>query len=181
MTGKSSAAAALMAPVGAPQDALVRLLDDLAAVVLGSSAEVYTARPLPGVSGSVGQHVRHVLDHVTSLVTARPYGSITYDRRERGTSIETDRSAALRAMLRLKPLVTGLTDEVLDAPVVVSAVLERGRESDSARSTFRRELFCVIDHTIHHQALIAVLLAIAGEGVPEAFGFAPSTPAPGRS
>jgi len=178
MTPVGSAANVLRASVGAPQDALIRLLDDLAAVVLQASASVYTAKPLPGVSGSVGQHVRHVLDHVTSLVTARPYGSITYDARERGTSIETDRSAALRAVLRLKPLVTGLTDDVLDSPVVVSALLARGHEPDSARSTFRRELFFVIDHTIHHQALIATLLAIADEGVPDGFGFAPSTPGP---
>ena len=181
MTPKASTAGVLAASGEAPQGALTRLLDDLAAVVLRASAEVYTAKPLPGVSGSVGQHVRHVLDHVTALVTARPYGSITYDRRERGTPVETDRSAALRAMMRLKPLVTALTDEELDSPVVVSALFERGREPGSARSTFRRELFFVIDHTIHHQALIATLLAIAGEGVPDTFGFAPSTPAPVRS
>jgi len=67
---------------------------------------------------------------------------------------------------------------VLDSPVVVSALLARGHEPDSARSTFRRELLVVIGHTIHHQALIATLLAIADEGVPDGFGFAPSTPGP---
>jgi hypothetical protein len=34
---------------------------------------------------------------------------------------------------------------------------------------------------LHHQALIATLLAISGVDAPEAFGLAPSTPAPPRS
>jgi uncharacterized damage-inducible protein DinB len=39
----------------------------------------------------------------------------------------------------------------------------------------------VISHTIHHQALVAVLLSATGRGVPDAFGLAPSTPLSARS
>ena len=176
MTSARSVATVLTTSGVAPQDALIRLLDDLAGVVLRASSDVYTAKPLPGVSGSVGQHVRHVLDHVTALVSASPFGSMTYDTRDRGTSVETDTAAALRAILRLKPLVAGLTDDVLDSPVLVTSLLERRGIPESARSTLRRELLFVIAHTIHHQALIGTLLAITGEGVPDAFGVAPSTP-----
>jgi uncharacterized damage-inducible protein DinB len=44
------------------------------------------------------------------------------------------------------------------------------------RTTRRRELAFVISHTVHHQALIAVLVALAGGEIPEAFGLAPTTP-----
>jgi len=43
-------------------------------------------------------------------------------------------------------------------------------------STSARELAFVISHTIHHQAIIAVLLASQGVAVPHRFGVAPSTP-----
>ena len=34
----------------------------------------------------------------------------------------------------------------------------------------------VLQHTIHHQALVALLLAARGVAVPHTFGYAPSTP-----
>jgi uncharacterized damage-inducible protein DinB len=43
-------------------------------------------------------------------------------------------------------------------------------------STHARELAFVISHTIHHCALMAVLLAVQGIPVPYRFGYAPSTP-----
>ena len=155
---------------------LARLLDDLTAVLLQLSSEVYTAKPFPHVSGSIGEHVRHILDHVAAFATARPHGAMTYDTRERGTSLETDLGAALRTILRLKAMLAGMTDEHLAAPVVVSSVLSRDEPPVSARSTLRREVAFVVSHTIHHQGLIAVLLAITGVDAPDAFGLAPSTP-----
>jgi hypothetical protein len=164
-----------------PQLVLARLLDDLASLLLRVPVHTYVARPLPGVSGSIGEHVRHILDHVRAMAMARPYGTLTYDRRERGTAVETDRGAALRALLRLRSLLTDLCDEALDSPLVVTSLLARGQEADAAWSTLRRECAFVVSHTVHHQALIATLLAISGVDAPEAFGLAPSTPAPPRS
>jgi hypothetical protein len=136
----------------------------------------YTAKPLPGVSGSIGEHVRHVLDHVAAFTKARPQGVLTYDSRERGTPVETDPGAALRAILRLKAVLSDLDGATLHSPVAVMSIVERGRPPMVVWSTINRELAFVISHTIHHQALIATLLAIGDGDVPEAFGVAPSTP-----
>jgi uncharacterized damage-inducible protein DinB len=153
-----------------------RQLDDIAAIVMSIDDSTYLARPLAEVSGSIGEHVRHVLDHVAAFATARPYGSLTYDTRERGTLVERDLGAALRTILRLKAMLANLTDEDLSAPVTVSSMLTRDQAPVSARSTLRRELAFVVNHTIHHQALIAVLLSVIGIDTPDAFGLAPSTP-----
>ena len=161
--------------------ALSTLLNDLAAVVLQVPPAVYTARPLPGVSGSVGEHVRHVLDHVAAFVGTAGQQVLTYDHRERGTAIEHDSDAALRAVMRLKALLDDMDGDRLEDVVTVSAVIERGAAPVLMRSTRRRELAFVISHTVHHQALIAVLLAVAGEQVPDAFGLAPSTPISART
>ena len=176
MTPGAALAAQLHTTSERADRALARLLDDLATVLLRVSPEVYVARPLPHVSGSIGEHVRHILDHVAAFTTARPHGTFTYDTRERGTSVETDPGSALRSILRLKAMLASLTDDELSAPITVMSVLSRGEPAVSARSTVRRELAFVISHTIHHQALIAVLLAIVGVDTMDAFGLAPSTP-----
>jgi len=164
-----------------PQQALARLLDDLGSVLLTLSPAAYMAKPLPGVSGSIGEHVRHILDHAAAFASARPYGVLTYDRRERGTPIETDPGAALRAIFRLKAAIAHVDEATLESPVAVMTMLEHGEPSIAAWSTLQRELAFVASHTVHHQALIATLLAIGGDEVPDAFGLAPSTPRAVRS
>ena len=176
MSPRAAASAFARVPSERADRAITRLLDDLAAVLLQLPPAVYTVKPLETVSGSIGEHVRHVLDHVAAFATARPYGSLTYDTRERGTLVERDLGAALRTILRLKAMLANLTDEDLSAPVTVSSMLTRDQAPVSARSTLRRELAFVVNHTIHHQALIAVLLSVIGIDTPDAFGLAPSTP-----
>lgn len=157
-------------------DVLARLLDDLASVLLQTSSAVYTARPLPGVSGSIGEHVRHILDHVTAVVATPEASVLTYDRRQRGTSVEIDSAAAIRSIWRIKAILNSTDVDAMNRPVSVAIVLDRGGEPALMQSTRGRELAFVLGHTVHHRALIAMLLAIAGVDVPESFGLAPTTP-----
>lgn len=156
--------------------ALTRLLDELASVLLDIGPCVYTASPMPGVSGTIGEHVRHIIDHVTVFAAASAWAPITYDHRERGGSIEVEPIEALRAIARLETSLAAVRDEELDLPLSVSAIVSRGQRPLLMKSTRRRELVFVVHHTIHHQALIAMLLAIAGEPVPAGFGRAPTSP-----
>lgn len=159
--------------------ALDRALADMSAVVASLSPEAYRARPLPGVSGSIGEHVRHCLDHVQALVSAEPSSALSYDGRARGTRVETDPAAALRSIqiLRLKVAV-GRWSTRADEPIVVSSTISRGAEVNGL-STLVRELAFVLNHTIHHQATIALLASLEGFDVPDGFGYAPSTPRAG--
>ena len=155
---------------------LTSLLDEMSTLLMELPASVYTARPLPGVSGSIGEHVRHALDHIAAFAGARLPDVLTYDRRERGTAVEADSGAALRAILRLRAALTMVEVTNIDQSITVTAVLSRGDAPVSMRSSLRRELAFVISHTVHHQALIAMLLAVAGRQAPDSFGLAPSTP-----
>jgi uncharacterized damage-inducible protein DinB len=172
------------APIATPERphaALARLLDELATVLRRVSSPVYTARSFPGVSGSIGQHVRHVLDHVAGLCAAAPSGLLSYDRRERGTDVEADVSAALRTIMHLQAALGRFDQHDEDAPITLTSALAHGAPPVAAQSTLAREMLFVISHTIHHQALIAVLLAAAGRTVPDGFGLAPSTPFSARA
>ena len=55
-----------------PIAALDATLEELASVVAALSPEAYGARLFPNASGSIGEHVRHCLDHVSALVSADP-------------------------------------------------------------------------------------------------------------
>jgi hypothetical protein len=145
-------------------------------VLIGVSPEIYTARPVAQVSGSVGEHVRHALDHIAALLSCPPAATLTYDRRQRGTAVETDPSTALRQILRLKAALPLCGSRSQDEPLQVVSMVSDSEESLTSWSTLARELAFVVSHTIHHQAMIALLLSIQGLQAPERFGYAPSTP-----
>jgi uncharacterized damage-inducible protein DinB len=161
-----------------PVAAVGRLLEEMEALLIGMDPETYCGRFAPGVSGSIGEHVRHCLDHMFALLTADPAATLSYDRRHRGTAVETDASAAVRQIVESRRLLDSWRRRSLDEPIRVSSLIAPSGESVTGWSTLGRELAFVMSHTIHHQALIAVLLAIRGHGVPDRFGYAASTPRP---
>ena len=151
-------------------------LDELMSLVLSLPNDVYSSRA-SRVSGSIGEHVRHVLDHVSALVAACPAAILSYDHRTRGTAVETEPSAAVREMMRLDAALEQWADRPLDEPVAVAAVMSMDGHSVTGWSTLARELAFVMSHTIHHQAIVALLLEQQGSDVrDERFGYAPSTP-----
>lgn len=159
--------------------ALDRALAQMAAVVSALGLEAYRARPLPDVSGSIGEHVRHCLDHVDALASADRWSDLSYDRRARGTAIETDPAAALRSiqLLRIK-IAVGRWSSWAHEPIFVSSTISRDGDIATGMSTLAREMTFVLSHTIHHQATIGLLASLQGCGVPADFGYAHSTPRP---
>jgi len=163
--------------ISGPADQMVRLLEQLAGVVARLDDAHYRAERAREVSGSVGGHVRHCLDHVAALVRGIEGGHIDYDARVRGTAIESRRDAALHEMARL---VRSMQELVAMPPDTLVAVSLGGGADDVtvAVSTLARELAFVLSHTIHHFAIVALLLHDMGVRVPPRFGYAPSTPSP---
>jgi uncharacterized damage-inducible protein DinB len=156
--------------------ALRKRLDELMRLVLTLPSEAYRARPA-NASGAIGEHVRHVLDHVSALIGASPTSVLSYDHRTRGTGVESDPRAAVSEMMRLDLALERWTERSLDEPIAVAAVLDADGQSVTGWSTLARELAFVMNHTIHHQAIIALLLECQGhEPLDDRFGYAPSTP-----
>src|SRR6185369_10770260 len=96
--------------------------------------------------------------------------------RRRGTPIEADPGAALQQILRLKAGVERWSMRSLDEPIRVSSIVSADGSSVSGWSTLARELAFVVSHTIHHQAIVGILLAFHDYSVPDRFGHSPSTP-----
>jgi uncharacterized damage-inducible protein DinB len=80
---------------------------------------------------------------------------------------------AVRQILQLKRGLETWSKCSLDEPIRVTS---RISPAVTGWSTLARESAFVVSHTIHHQAIIALLLAVHGYEVPDRFGHSPSTP-----
>jgi len=164
-----------------PVQPLVELLHQMRTLVDGLD-DVDYAMPAPGrSSGGVGGHVRHCLDHVTALVAAAHTGECAYDRRARGTGIETNRHAAMRAVAELIAVVSQLDPALLERDIAVETQLDHAGTMMTTRSSLGRELAFVMSHTVHHNAIVGQMLQARGVSMGPRFGLAPSTPSESES
>jgi uncharacterized damage-inducible protein DinB len=129
----------------------------------------------PCFGATVGGHVRHVLDHVRNFAEGCAGGVIDYEARRRGDGIEHS-SAGARSAIR------GLRDSLgrvaaWDATVRVRAMVSKDDTPVAVASTLAREMVYVVDHTVHHMAMIRAMLERAGVACPAAFGLAAGTQA----
>jgi uncharacterized damage-inducible protein DinB len=159
-----------------PARAVARCLNELATLLAETSDVAYVSRPPGEVSGSIGAHVRHCLDHVHAVLDAEPSGVLSYDSRRRQVAIEESRTNGIAALGAAVERLAALSAPVPDRPLTLDAQLDRDGGHVQVTSSVARELVFVLQHTIHHQALVALLLADQGVSVPRTFGYAPSTP-----
>ena len=162
-----------------PAAALAVVLEQLQAVVGTLRDEQYAQRPVGAVDSSIGGHVRHCLDHVRALLGAIESGRLDYDHRERGTSIETDRAAALILLRtfrnRLDAIARDRDDDLVSLPLALLVMMTGDGRPVAMGTTVGREFAYVLSHTIHHNALIGVMVKLLGGWLPDRFGYAPST------
>jgi hypothetical protein len=172
----AAAPAGVAAPRLAPVAALRARLDGLTRLVMSQPPDLYRTRTST-VSGAIGEQVRHVLDHVAALVGATPTRTLSYDNRARGTAIEIDQAAAVREMIRLDAALERFAWRPLDQPLLTAAIVDGSGEPLVGWSSLGRELAFVLNHTIHHLAIIGLLVeGQGGELIDARVGFAPSTP-----
>ena len=127
-------------------------------------------------SSSVGAHIRHILDRYQSFFTDIPEGVINYNFRKQDKSIESNLEAANFALSSLSRRIEALDlAENLGRAVTVCESLHHERPSMSIPSTVDRELMELVNHSIHHLAIIALLVKPFGFTVGSDFGKAPST------
>ncbi len=126
-------------------------------------------------TGTVGEHVRHALDHVAAFVRGREAGVIQYDRRQRGTAVETEIKEALDQIEEMAGELPKIRGAMTGSVIRVQLILEPKDGEVELNSTLGREGAFVLSHVIHHMAVIGGILRDLGRPVPPGFGLAPST------
>ena len=165
----------------------VGLLEQAIELVKRIETDVYVSLSPLSPRGSIGGHLRHIIDFYRSFLVGIGSGRINYNLRQRDVLIERDRAHAIK---RLGEVIESLQSLLpLDGESLLSVSTEeqlaggRGRrqeqELDDAavwcRSTVLRELDFLQSHTVHHYSLVAMLLRLHVIEPGEEFGVAPST------
>lgn len=122
---------------------------------------------------SIGQHVRHVLEFYVCLSQGIESGMVDYDKRVRNLSIETDPNYAMLILGELSNIFC--CEEIVDTALINS--IEYNGVSLVANSSVSRELIYLIEHSIHHYAIIGIALRshFRHVEIPYNFGVAYST------
>jgi hypothetical protein len=162
--------------LAAPVQPLAGLLQQMRSMIEQMDDETYTMPPSGRSSGGVGGHVRHCLDHILALVNGTRSGVVEYDRRRRGTDVERCRVEAIRQIGDLTARLSALDDDVLEEPLLVECQIDPAGAMILTRSSVCREVAFVISHTIHHNAIVAQLLAGRHVALDARFGVAAATP-----
>ncbi|MEM7384795.1 MAG: DinB family protein [Verrucomicrobiota bacterium] len=123
---------------------------------------------------SIGQHLRHCIDHYQSFLSGLPSRSVDYDHRDRDPRLESDLAYAVQTLSDLKRLLHELSAEVDDHEAVQIRMNAEGKEGWQG-SSVGRELQFLISHTVHHFALIGILCHRQKIPLEKGFGIAPST------
>ena len=153
-------------------DLNIELLEQAVEVLSSIDDETYV-RPAELFDGQrVGGHIRHIVEFYECLFEGVRTGVVDYAARRRDRLVETNRSAAI---VRLASVCSQLYSEsrlLNGAELLV-------RPEDAAHghfgSTGGRELEAVASHTVHHFALISVLLRYFGLPVRGDFGVSKAT------
>jgi len=143
--------------------------------LLGRVPEKAFARTAERHARTVGPHLRHVLDHYSAFLAGLPDFRVDYDAREREPRLESDIGFAGARMREIVGEIVLVEEDLMELPMQIRLEAGGPEVEQWSHSTVRRELQFLLSHTVHHFALIAVLLERFGIAVPEDFGIAPST------
>ncbi len=138
-------------------------------------AERYSAPTTGFYRSSVGMHIRHNLDHFAAFFEGLPLARIDYESRERNTEIEELPESARAEINRYLEQLDALRSKEECALEVREESEAGATHRDWLPSSLGRELQFLLGHTVHHHALIAMIVHGHGIALPTGFGVAPST------
>ncbi|MEP6571333.1 MAG: hypothetical protein ABJD11_01515 [Gemmatimonadota bacterium] len=163
-----------MSPGTSAIDGNVHFLRQGIALIESIPDELYH-RSRPGWS-AVGAQFRHVLDHYLCLLVGLEAGQVDYDRRGRDNLTERSRTIAIAMAEQVITGLSTLDQWALQRALEVHMNSGGGDPAhDWGPSTVNRELLFLSSHTVHHYAVIRLLLAGYGFEANEDLGAAPST------
>jgi uncharacterized damage-inducible protein DinB len=139
--------------------------------------DFYAQAQQPYFEASLGKHLRHILDHYLCFRRDYSKGLIDYDQRSRQCQLEVDKDYALASIKEIIEFLDGLKQEAsAEQPLqVLMCNDECVPDGEITQSSLGREMQFLQGHSVHHFALMATMLRIAGHSVDEHFGVAPST------
>lgn len=153
------------------------ILAECAALVEEVPDVVYSCDSVTLRGGTIGKHLRHVVDHFLAAVggDSQAESVIDYDNRLRNVPMESSRAVAIREIEAARARVNAVRACAAIQPVRVRIMISRDGASAELSSTLAREIAFATHHAIHHQAMMRAIAGEFGIAISDAFGKAPST------
>ncbi len=127
----------------------------------------------PWMSG-IGKHFRHILDFYDRFFNQFP--AVNYDLRTRSTEIEKNKAAAAARINSYIEKLQSFYDKDIHQKIdLYQGDVPQHLNRNKVDSSLGRELRYLVEHTVHHFAIISMFLKHQGYTVPEGFGIAQST------
>jgi len=148
----------------------IQQLESIRAILEQLSSDEFM-QPLPLLEGtSIGKHIRHTLEFHQCLFEESAV--ISYDNRSRNVALETNLEDAIEC---LDWLITHL--KFIPADRALNMTVQYGEFVESITSSMKRELTFLIEHTVHHMAILRIALNACFPAVQfeQTFGYADST------
>jgi uncharacterized damage-inducible protein DinB len=126
-------------------------LQQLAVLLSQLHSEAYR-QSLPILSdSSIGMHVRHIVEFYTCLLKGVAIGSVNYDARPRELILESDREYAVTYIQNLCEELNMLSG---NPDLFLQVSLDTSEPITEIKTNLHRELTYVVEHAIHHMAII---------------------------
>lgn len=153
------------------QQANAAVIGQLITLLAQMTDATYTQSLILLHQNTIGKHCRHIIEFYQTLENASATRIVDYDARIRDLRLETDTAFAINELQRLqKWCVTLQKDISLDLSVTYS-------ETTRIPTTLSRELVYLLEHNIHHLAIIGIAITACFSHIelPANFGVAYST------
>lgn len=139
--------------------------------------ELYSKINSLAFKSGIGSHFRHCLDFYHNFLLGIHQGRIDYDHRQRDKRVQKERLVAYDKLKATVEALKSLPFSDPKTPLLVKLDSESHPTAPSSwsHSTLHREMQFLLSHTIHHYALIAIMLRMEGVEPNSNFGVAPST------
>lgn len=153
----------------------LRYLDQAADLLEVLTPEDFVHTHPPLYTSGIGPHLRHCMDHYELFTQGLSAGKVDYDLRPRRDLQQRDPEAMRRWIQEIREALLALGEADPQQEILVKMDGGSKMKNPWSRSSVLREFQFLISHTVHHFALIAMILKDQGHPVPSEFGVAPST------
>lgn len=102
---------------------------------------------------TIGKHYRHIIELFQSLFGGIDKKLINYDHRPRSVDLETNIAFCMDQISMIKDQISALKDR--DFTLSLSSEIS---EELKIKTSYNRELLYNLEHTIHHMAIIGIVV-----------------------
>lgn len=150
----------------------IRQLDSLQCILQQITVEDYSRKLSVLKGSSIGMHMRHIIEFYECLLNSSVSDIVCYDTRKRNMLLEGNIKYTQDFILVIKDALSRLTS---NARKVVIANYQS--QQVSMESSIYRELAYTIEHTVHHLAIISIVVPqyFSYISLPTDLGYASST------